>query len=318
MGVTIRAGNSRRPRGFLPAWRPQAKTEVLLAQVDEVLGEYRQHLPLTCRQIFYRLVGAHGYEKTEQAYERLCEALNKARRARRVPFEHIRDDDAPLPRSVGFRDEAQFVGWARWQAEQLRLDRQHYNRPRPFVVVMCEARGMVPQLERVAGMFSVPVLGSGGFDSTTFKHGLSRRAAELGRKVEVLHVGDHDPSGVHVFANMAEDVAAFGAELGGRVAFSRLAVTSAQAIEWGLPTAPRKETDRRRFAGIGADPEATVQAEAVPPDRMAGLLREALARRISSQVLARVEREEAAVRRRLATALADLLPGSSDDAGGAP
>ena len=31
------------------------------------------HLSLTIRQIFYRLVGAHGYEKTEQAYDRLIE-----------------------------------------------------------------------------------------------------------------------------------------------------------------------------------------------------------------------------------------------------
>jgi len=29
--------------------------------------------PLTIRQIFDRLVGAHGYEKTEQAYDRLIE-----------------------------------------------------------------------------------------------------------------------------------------------------------------------------------------------------------------------------------------------------
>ena len=27
------------------------------------------HLPLTIREILYRLVGAHGYEKTEQAYD---------------------------------------------------------------------------------------------------------------------------------------------------------------------------------------------------------------------------------------------------------
>jgi hypothetical protein len=53
-----------RVRGFAP-WTPRASTEQLLAQVDLVLAEYVDHLPLTLRQIFYRLVGAHGYEKTE-------------------------------------------------------------------------------------------------------------------------------------------------------------------------------------------------------------------------------------------------------------
>jgi hypothetical protein len=165
---------------------------------------------------------------------------------------------------------------------------------------------MVPQLERVAHAFSVPVLGSGGFDSATFKHGLAGRPAALKRPLEVLHIGDHDPSGMHVYINLAEDVGAFTAELGGKIMFSRLAVTARQAGAWQLPTAPRKATDRRQFNGIGDDPDATVQAEAVPPDRMAELVRKVLAARIPAETLARVEADEAAIRRRLTAALAGL------------
>ena len=80
-----------RARGFAP-WNPQAKTLQLLDQVRAVLGEYEDYLPLTIRQIFYRLVGAHSFEKTEQAYERLCETLNRARRARLISMNAIRDD----------------------------------------------------------------------------------------------------------------------------------------------------------------------------------------------------------------------------------
>jgi hypothetical protein len=58
-------------RGFAP-WSPQAATLELLEQVRAVLDEYENYLPLTIRQIFYRLVGAHNYDKTEQAYDRLC------------------------------------------------------------------------------------------------------------------------------------------------------------------------------------------------------------------------------------------------------
>jgi hypothetical protein len=71
-----------RPRGFIERWNPRLETRALLEQVKGVLAEYLEQLPLTLRQIFYRLVGAYGYEKTEQAYERLGETLNKARRAR--------------------------------------------------------------------------------------------------------------------------------------------------------------------------------------------------------------------------------------------
>jgi hypothetical protein len=58
------AERCRTVRGFAP-WTPRAATEQLLPQVDLVLAEYVDHLPL--------LVGAHGFDKTEQAYERLGE-----------------------------------------------------------------------------------------------------------------------------------------------------------------------------------------------------------------------------------------------------
>jgi len=48
-----------RAKGYAP-WNPQKKTKIILAQVKEVLRAYPAELPLTARQIFYRLVGAYG------------------------------------------------------------------------------------------------------------------------------------------------------------------------------------------------------------------------------------------------------------------
>lgn len=36
---------------------------MLLDQVREVLTEYKAHLPLSIRQVFYRLVGVHGLSR---------------------------------------------------------------------------------------------------------------------------------------------------------------------------------------------------------------------------------------------------------------
>src|SRR5215475_3008603 len=80
-----------RVRGFAP-WAPRGTTLELLEQVRGVLDEYEDYLPLTIRQIFYRLVGAHDHEKTERSYQRLCEHINRARRARIISMDLIRDD----------------------------------------------------------------------------------------------------------------------------------------------------------------------------------------------------------------------------------
>ena len=77
-----------RPRGFVASWHPQAKTRALLDTINAVLVEYREHLPLTIRQIFYRMVANHGYAKNEKAYDNLAELLTKARRARAIDFAH--------------------------------------------------------------------------------------------------------------------------------------------------------------------------------------------------------------------------------------
>ncbi len=68
------------------------------------------------------------------------------------------------------------------------------------------------------------------------------------------------------------DVSAFVDKLGGEVSFRRLAVTPKHIDELVLPTAPAKATDNRSFDGQG-----TVQAEAIPPDQLAHILRDALA-----------------------------------------
>jgi hypothetical protein len=79
--VTGRSYVYTRVRGMAP-WTPQAKTRALLDQVLSVLTEYEAQLPLTARQVFYRLVGVHDFPKTETDYARLLEALWSSRRPR--------------------------------------------------------------------------------------------------------------------------------------------------------------------------------------------------------------------------------------------
>lgn len=134
-----------RVRGFAP-WAPRGTTLELLEQVRGVLDEYEDYLPLTIRQIFYRLVGAHNYEKTEHA--RLCEHLNRARRARIIPMMSIRDDGGNNSAPDSWDSVEQFMRTIRAMAADFTLDHSAGQKTR--LVVDCEAVGMVPQLERVA------------------------------------------------------------------------------------------------------------------------------------------------------------------------
>jgi hypothetical protein len=279
-----------RPRGFIDDWKPRADTASLITSIRSVLKEYEAYLPLTIRQIFYRLVVNFSYEKNELGYKRLCEVSNKARRARLVPFDAIRDDGFHRTDFVGWDDMEEARDYLARQAKIYRIDRQRHQDSR--LVVWCEAQGMVPQLERVTASYSIPVYSSGGFDSVTVKHAVAQEFSNLGNVI-VLHIGDHDPSGVHVFGSLDEDITAFLGEFGGYAEFVRLAVIPEQIEHYGLPTAPPKVTDRRAFTGL------TTQAEALPPDLLALILEKAIKERFDLDGYQQALDEEAEERTRL-------------------
>jgi len=281
----------------MESYNPQPHTRDLILNVDAILDENRDILPLTLRQIFYMLVSGYGYDKTERDYQNLIEVMNKARRSQMIPMDAIRDDG--LGREDVFSWDSEwhlinsFKGWAR----NFRLDRQRDQDQRIFV--WCEARGMMPQLAKYCKDWGVSVLSSGGFDSVTTKHDLAQEFSDE-RHVVVLHIGDHDPSGVHMHKNLDEDLSAFLEHFGGSLEVERLAVVPWQVEELKLPTAPPKRTDNRSFTGL------TTQAEAIPPKTLREIVEMELEERIDPDIRQGVLDEEEAIRQSLSERLEDL------------
>jgi hypothetical protein len=284
-----------RPRGFAP-YNPQAGARALIEATLVVLKDYADYLPLTLRQIYYRLVVAFVLGKTEAEYSRLGEVLNRARRGRLISFDAIRDDGFTVSAPWSCTSLKDAMESLRETAEEIQIDRQAGQERR--LRVWCEAAGMVPQLERVAFKYGVPVLSSGGFDSVTAKHQLGRDLAASG-PLTILHLGDLDPSGEHMFSSLGEDVGAFATEYGGDVEFVRIAVTREQVDLYQLPTAPPKETDRRSFAGI-----LTTQCEALDPAILAEIVKAAIVARIDQRLYDRALRRETLIRGQLWARLA--------------
>jgi len=220
--------------------------------------------------VYYRLVGAYEYDKTEAGYKRLIKVFNKARRAGRIPFRYIRDGGVTRSYPPGFTS----IEAAREAFEEIiRHGVINKQTVQPIKqIVVCEAAGMVPQLASRADRYGVEVVSAGGFNSSTNKHDMAQEVAAEDKPVLVHHLGDYDPSGVHVFQSLAEDVEAFVDSLGGRGIFRRLVVTPEQIEAMALPMAPTKAGDVRVFDGTG-----TVQAEAIPPDTLGQILNDALA-----------------------------------------
>jgi hypothetical protein len=285
-----RENGARRPRGYDLDYNPHSKTRVLLGYVEEILEEYEDHLPLTVRQIFYRLVGKYEYPKDDNAYERLVEALVRARRAKMIPFDAIRDDGIVTIENTYYGGIEDFHDETGRRATRYRRDRQEGQHR--YIELWCEAGGMIQQLDRVARLASIPVYSCGGFGSLTGNYSIARRALDRNVPTVVLHVGDFDPSGVSIFESMASDAAAFVEA--DRVIQTqsltavRVALTVEQIEAYELPTAPPKKSDLRSKNWSGG----TCQLEALAPDVLAKIIEDAIVERLDMDAFAEVLKRE--------------------------
>ncbi|PRH76090.1 hypothetical protein C6N75_27475 [Streptomyces solincola] len=283
----------RRARGYQPDWQPRPATLELLTAVELVLGRYAAQLPLTIRQIWYAAVAAGALAGQERSYRRLVELIGMARRSGRISWLAVHDDTdtAVLPTAYDGPD-----AFRRARVEAVhgyRLDRQAGQEARQEL--WCDTPGLVPQLAGVTDPWGVPVHAAPR--GLSGRRAAARRAAAGGHAaLRVLVVGDRDPVALGRYAALAEDVTAFAASDAPdvRVLFERLAVTEEQIELFALPAAPLRPGERRAAAG----PPAT-QAEALPPDALARLVRAAVSRGYDTTVLAEVLAREEADRRAL-------------------
>jgi hypothetical protein len=286
------SNETRNPLGYLHNWRPYKKSEVMLGQVKCILDEYAAHLPLTCRQIYYRMIGEFGHAKGKQFERSLYDLLVNARRAREIPFEHIRDDGI-MNCGGSWYDDAAGV-WRTVDGTLGAFERNKQEGQPQRLEVWCEAAGMVPQLRRITHPYSIPVYSSGGFNSLTAIRQIVDDCVALGEDTVLLHLGDYDPSGVSIFERVRDDVTAFLEEDGTGETFDaeRVALTKDQIDEHGLPMDPITTRDSRSMTWINQGRTDKCELEALAPNVVADLLQEAIESHLDDEAFEEIKHQE--------------------------
>ena len=267
--------------GYEP-WRPRPEAKLRVEIAQAVLEEYAAHVPLTVRQIYYRAVGAHGRPKTTQEYDNFLYAVAKARRAGLIDMDAIRDDGVLQREPYVFRDVDDFCNAVAADVDRYRRDRQQGQAK--YVEVHCEATGMVDQLAQVTMPYGIPVYSAGGQPGLTVKWQTAKRALKRSVPTLLLHLGDADHHGHLITGNLIEDTAALveahnpEVPLAGR----RVALTEEQIGAYELPEAPG---GKREY-----------QLEALAPDEIAAILRDAIRAELDDTVSNEIRHAEDADR----------------------
>jgi hypothetical protein len=242
------------PRIKYEDYNPHGKTEDLLARCQLILSDYRDEgLQLTVRQLFYQLVSRDVVENTKKQYKRLQRIVKRGRRAGYLDWEMIVDRGRSLRQQKRWDSPEEIIESS---AQSFHLDLWQDQRFRPEVWI--EKDALVGVIESTCKAWDVPYLSTRGYvsDSAAWRAAQRFRDVMDGEKsgrnepaqpdgIEqipvVIHLSDHDPSGVDMTRDLREKFELFGL----RFPVERVALTMDQILEYEPPPNFVKESDSR-------------------------------------------------------------------------
>lgn len=278
-------------------WAPRADAQRDVAHAITICQEYqRMGYNLTLRQLYYQFVARGLTPNTMRSYKRLGSIVDNARLAGLLDWNYIEDRTRNVYRTDGADTSPQDA--VRAIADGYRLPRWD-NQPN-HVEVWVEKEALTGIVSRAAGEMGVNYFACRGYVSQSEMYASAMRMARLARRGKtctILHLGDHDPSGM----DMTRDIVARMELFAGRRApeVRRIALNMDQVEEHNPPPNPAKQTDAR-FAEYEAEfGDESWELDALPPDLLHDLIVDEVAALRDDAAWAAVEQREAAEREQL-------------------
>lgn len=239
--------------------------------VNEVIDEYQSMgYDLTLRQLYYQLVAKGYIENSDKSYKRVGELINNARLAGLIDWYAITDRTRNMRSRSHWDSPGEIIRSAINQYFiDLREDQPYY------IEVWVEKEALVEVVGKACHDLDVPYFACRGYVSQSEMWAAAQRLKymEMERYREgsvILHLGDHDPSGVDMTRDIQERLAMFGAE----TEVKRIALTYEQIQYYGPPPNPAKITDSRCKAYIEKYGNESWELDALKPTVIHDLITE--------------------------------------------
>jgi len=257
-------------RKFSPA------NEVMIQFINHILEEYRrQGYRLSLRQLYYQLVARDRIPNSLRSYKNIGNLVSNARQAGLIDWEMIEDRNRETAIPAHWNNPAEIVKAA---ADQFRIDKwtlQPYH-----IEVMVEKDALSGVLEPVCRELDIGITANKGYSSSSTMYDIGKRIFQKeyeGKKICILYLGDHDPSGIDMTRDVRERLEMYSKMDG--VEVDRLALNWSQIEIWQPPENPAKETDSRYRNYAVQYGESSWELDAVEPVQLASLVREAVLER---------------------------------------
>lgn len=253
--------------------RFNAKSVARIRAANTIIAEYMAAgFELTLRQLYYQFVARDLIPNTEKSYKNLGDLISDARLAGLIDWDAIQDRNRFLRGNPHWESPDEIVQAC---ADQYRVDLWAGQSYRPEVWV--EKDALVGVVEKACRPLDVPFLSCRGYTSQSEMWRAGRRlkhyAEVTGQTPIVIHLGDHDPSGIDMTRDITERLCMFAEQ---DIEVRRIALNMDQIEEYSPPPNPAKVTDSRFEAYRERYGDESWELDALEPQVIVDLIEETI------------------------------------------
>ena len=231
----------------------------LIELINGVIEDYAsQGYDLTLRQVYYQLVARGHIPNTERSYKNTGHLISNGRLAGLIDWNSITDRTRYLRCNDHWDCPEDVIRSAMYS---YKLDKREGQDT--YIEVWIEKDALINIVSNVCRMLDVPHFSCRGYTSQSEMHTAAqrfKRQDSCSRKV-LIHLGDHDPSGIDMTRDIDQRLYMFGAD----VEVKRIALTMAQVAEYCPPPNPTKTTDARSDSYISKYGNESWELDALEP-----------------------------------------------------
>lgn len=245
----------------------RSKSLKLIELVNGVIDEYRtQGYELTLRQAYYQLV-ARGYiPNNERSYKNIGNLINDGRLAGLIDWRSITDRTRYIRHGSHWDKPEDVISSAKYS---YCLDKWE-GQPN-YVEVWVEKDALIDIVSQACQLIDTLHFSCRGYTSQSEMWMAAQRFIIQNRQREgcyIIHLGDHDPSGIDMTRDIQERLEMFGAN----VEVKRVALTMAQVQTYNPPPNPAKITDSRCGKYINQYGYESWELDALEPQMLTNLI----------------------------------------------
>lgn len=243
----------------------------IIPVINDVLRQYTDKL--TVRQIYYRLISDpyNLFENTKSNYNGFDIKLTRAREKGLIDWTRIEDRTRQPIGGEGeiYNDSSE--SFIKGHLKYLRDCYLYYNlkmwtSQQKFIEVWVEKDALSSVIANACRKYRVLTFPSRGYSSfTEMKKTVERLEENEDKEIYILHLGDHDPSGLDMTRDLENRSNYYGT---GSIEIKRIALNIDQVKKFKLKPNPVKTADSRSSDYISQFGQDCWELDALPPDEL--------------------------------------------------